>query len=126
MPDSNVQRAGQDGCLVLTIKEAQVRGDGLAESLRLEFLEAVDQTGCKKVAVDLRNVELITTVAFRPLLSLRRKLHDLDGKLVLCGLSPMVAEVFRVTRLISTGEAGTAPFEAQPDLAAALVHLNKN
>lgn len=125
MPESYVQSAVQDGCLVLTLKDAQVRGDPMAEAIRLEFLNAVDQTGCKKVAVDLGNVELITTVAFRPLLSLRRRLHERDGKMVLCGLSPLVAEVFRVTRLISSSGSSTAPFEAQPDTPSALAYLNK-
>jgi anti-anti-sigma factor len=126
MPEANVQRTVLDGCLVLTVKEAQIRGDPMSEALRLDFLEAVDQTGCHKVAVDLHNVEMITTVAFRPLLSLRRRLHESDGKLVLCGLAPLVAEVFRVTRLISTSGSGTAPFEVLADVPAAVAHLNKS
>jgi len=123
MAGSPVDSAVKDGCLVLTIKEPQLRGDPLAESLRTEFFKAVDDTGSRKVIVDLGNVELFTTVAFRPLLSLRRKLHDADGRLILCGMSPMVADVFRVTRLISTGNPSSAPFESQPTLEAALAAM---
>lgn len=123
MADVSVQRAVIDGCLVLTVDGREIRGDQQAEALRTEFLDAVDQTGCNKVVVDFKNVDMMTTVGFRPLLSLRKKLHDHAGRLVLCNLNPLLSEVFRVTRLISTAGSSVAPFEAKPDLASALESL---
>ncbi|MCS6977263.1 MAG: STAS domain-containing protein [Gemmatales bacterium] len=125
MADVTVQRSVIDGCLVLTIDGKEIRGDQQAEHLRTEFLNAVEQTGCNKVVVDFKNVDMMTTVGFRPLLSLRKKLHDHSGHLVLCNLNPLLSEVFRVTRLISTSGSSTAPFESKPDLASALEALKK-
>jgi len=121
-----VQTCVLDGCLVLTIEDSEVRGDQQAESLRKQFLEALKQTGCHEVILDLRNVTFLTSTAFRPLLSLRKELHNLSGRLILCNLNPMVAEVFRVTRLISTAGSRDAPFEYATDLAAALQAMGSN
>jgi anti-anti-sigma factor len=116
----SIRSETREGVLVLTLTEPEVRGDTLAEKLRTEMLAALSASGLHRVVVDLGAVNLIATPAFRPLLSLRRKLHEhQESRLVLCGLKPMVAEVFHITRLVSTSGAA-APFETQPDLASAI------
>jgi anti-anti-sigma regulatory factor len=115
----------EQGVVVLTLTEAQVRGDAMAEALREQFLAQVEGTGSRKYVIDFKNVEMATTVVFRPLLSLRRRLHELgDGRMVLCGLRPLVEESFRITRMVSTSGSSSAPFEQQPDVAAAIASLN--
>jgi anti-anti-sigma regulatory factor len=52
----------------------------------------------------------------RPLLELRRRLRQARVRLVLCGLPPALAELFRATWLLGL-------FEVQPDVAAALASL---
>jgi anti-sigma B factor antagonist len=112
------------GVLVLSFTEPELRGDPLAEAIRQEMLDAVTQAGAQKVVIDFQGVRFLSSAAFRPLLSLRRKLHETRGQLVLCGLAPPVADVFRLTRLISTSRSSAAPFEAEPDVAAAIARLN--
>ena len=112
-----------DGVLVLTITEPQVHGDALADRLRQDFLAAVDQTAARKIVIDFRNVTYISTAAFRPLLSLRRKLEQAGGRMVLCNLAPLVLEVFQVLRLTSTSRSYPATFDVQPDLATAVASV---
>ena len=57
-------------------------------------------------------------------ISLRRMLHENNGRMILCGLRPLTEEAFRVTRLIGTG-GQAAPFETQPDVNAAVAALAK-
>lgn len=115
----------EESVLVLTFKTPQVEGEEVAEEVRQELVAAVTLSGLNKVVVNLQSVQYVSSVAFRPLLNLRRKLREIDGRLVLCGLSKVIGDVFYTTRLVSrTGEV-SAPFEMEPDVPAAIAHLNR-
>jgi anti-sigma B factor antagonist len=109
--------------IVLRIDEPQVTGDTLAETLRGEFMNRVGAARARHVVIDLSPVHYLSSAGFRPLLSLLKDVRSAGGRMVLCGLRPEVAEVFRYTRLISTSGSGPAPFEVQPDVRAAVTEL---
>jgi len=109
--------------IVLTVTEAQLQGDPISEQLRSDLLGAVDRSGARNVVLDFQHVTFVSSVAFRPLLSLHRKLKERSGRLVLCGMRDRVAEVFHVTRLVSTTGTSAAPFELQADVPAAMASL---
>jgi anti-anti-sigma factor len=108
----------------LTFTVPQMHGDALMEELRQELLTAVIRAQASRVVLDFRNVEYLSSAGFRPLLSLRRHLHEKGGSMVLCGLAPEVAEVFHVTRMISTSRSSPAPFDVEDDVPAAMARLN--
>lgn len=124
MPDSLYHHV-ECPAIVLTITEAQLQGDPIAEALREDLLAAVDRSGAHSVVLDFGRVTYISSVAFRPLLSLHRKLKQAGGRLILCGMNERVSEVFHVTRLISTSRTSAAPFESQVDVPAALASLSR-
>lgn len=109
--------------VVLTLSEPQLQGDPISEELRADLLDAVERTGAHHVVLDFQHVIFLSSVAFRPLLSLHRKLKERGGRLVLCGMKDRVAEVFHVTRLVSTTGTSGAPFELQADAAAAVLSI---
>jgi anti-anti-sigma factor len=109
--------------VVLTISQPQLQGDPISEELRADLLDAVERSGAHHVVLDFQHVTFVSSVAFRPLLSLHRKLKERGGRLVLCGMKDRVVEVFHVTRLVSTTGGSAAPFELQPDAAAAVASL---
>lgn len=111
------------GILVLTVSTARLQGDALAESLRNEFLDAVTHHAADKVVIDLQHIKFISSAGFRPFLTLRRKLNEKNGRMVLCNLGGPVEEAFLITRLVSTAGSMPAPFEAQPDVDKALASL---
>jgi anti-anti-sigma factor len=113
----------QDDVLVISINERQFHGDPLADQIRKEMLAAVESTGSKKIVIDFQPVHYISSAAFRPLLSLRRKLQETGGRMVLCNLSPLISEVFQLLRLVSTSRSYPATFEVQPDVGAAVALL---
>jgi anti-anti-sigma factor len=125
LPYQHLKATTEQGVLVLTPIHAHLRGDPLAEELRKEALDALAKAGTNKVVIDFRFVESFSTALFRPLLSLTRKLHDTQGRLVLCNLKPFVAEVFHATRMISSSGVAHAPFLDAPDLPAAIAKLNQ-
>jgi anti-anti-sigma factor len=111
------------GVLVLTVTEQQLRSDDLADELGREMLDAVARADVNKVALNLRAVQYMSSVGFRPLLQLYGKLKEGGGRIVLCHLAPVVQEVLHVTRLVSTAGSFRAPFEEQPDVDAAVAAL---
>src|SRR5262245_25134614 len=113
----------ENGILVLTVTVARIQEDHLADELRRQFLEAVAYHGVTRVAVDFAQVDYLTSTAFRPLISLHRKLQELKGRMVLCNLAPHLVEVLQVTRLISADPARPGPFPWASDVPAALAQL---
>ena len=111
------------GVLVLTILEAELRGDAAIEGLKEELFEAVERYGAGRVVLDLHQVRYLASAGFQPLITLHRKLQDTGGQMVLCGLSPILTEVFRVTKLMRSSASSAGPFESEPDVPAAVARL---
>ena len=121
-----LQPSRQQGILVLTVMHPQIRsGDfELVDALRQEMLDAAANDGGRKVVVDLSAVEYLGSGGFRPLLSLRKRLQENGGDMLLCGLTPDVREVLLTSRLINSTGTSEAPFGVEPTLPRALVRLN--
>jgi anti-anti-sigma factor len=114
-----------DGVLVLTLTDAQVRGDELADELRDEMLGAVAASAASQVVLDFRNVTFLSSVAFRPLLRLHHEVKARGGRVAVCNLSPDVAEVLHLTQVVNSRGAAHAPLEEQPDRSAAVASLRR-
>ncbi|MBM4069224.1 MAG: STAS domain-containing protein [Planctomycetes bacterium] len=115
----HTSRIEQD-VLVIRLTESRLHGDDLADDLNEEMLATVSGTASTRVVLDFTDVEALSTACLRPLLNLRKDLQSKGGKLVLCNLRPLVAEVMSATRLINSGNAGPAPLDAAADVAAAI------
>jgi anti-anti-sigma factor len=113
----------EDGVLVLTIVRQQIEGEDLAAGLKQELLAEVARSGLNRVVLDLRNTRYVSSVAFWPLLALRRQLNEQGGRLLLCGLTGAVHDIFTSTRMITSSGSLNAPFEVAPDRATAVARL---
>jgi anti-anti-sigma factor len=125
-PYRYVQTRTEQGVLVLTLSPPRIQDEDLAIATRQDVLQAVTESGATNVVLNLEHVQQISSVAFWPLLSLHRKVKELQGRLLLCGLQPGVAEVLHVTRMISSSGSGHAPLEEAPDVPAAVARLHPN
>ncbi|HMF13913.1 MAG TPA: STAS domain-containing protein [Gemmataceae bacterium] len=114
----------EEDVLVLTITESQVEGDAVAQSLQRELLAAVTAGDAKRVIVDFQNVRYISSVAFGPLLALRRQLNGSGGRLVVCGLNQMIGDIFYTTKMVSPDGTFVAPFEMQPNVPTAVASFH--
>jgi anti-anti-sigma factor len=113
----------EKGVLVLTLTEANLQGDKLAKALRQELLSVIAGNPSHKVVLDFQRVKSLSSEIFRPLVTLRHKLEETKGKLVICGLSPDVTRAFSATRLMSSVRSATSTFQVQPDVPAAVANL---
>src|SRR5262245_16090838 len=113
----------ENGILVVVLQPEEIRGEDVADDLRQALLDALAYHRSKKPVLDFERVKFLASTAFRPLISLHRKLQELHGRMIFCHLHPQIAEVFIVTRLIATSRSATAPFEMAADLPEALDRL---
>ncbi len=123
-PEPAVESSLENGVLVLTLRWAQIEGEDAARTLGREIQEAVTRTAATAVVVDLQHTRFVSSAFFWPLLNLRRQLQAKGGRLLICGLTGAVEDVFCTTRMVSTGGAVDAPFQLAPDRAAAVARLS--
>jgi anti-sigma B factor antagonist len=55
--------------------------------------------GRKKLLLNFRNVEYMSSAVLGMLVTLNKKVHAAGGKLVLCSIDPQIREVFAITKL---------------------------
>jgi len=115
-----------DDVLVLTITETQIQDESVADALLEEALAAIAHFRAQKVVVDFQHLKYISSVAFRPLLSIRRQLLASGGRMLLCGLSKVIGDVFYTTRLVDPAGSFAAPFEMEANVTAAVARLRSN
>jgi anti-anti-sigma factor len=123
--DSLLISTVDQGVLVLTIAQSRIQGEETAQQLREEMQKALEKSGVNRVVVDLQHVRYMSSVAFWPLLSLRRHLFTAGGRLIICGLTGDIEVLFLTTKMISSGGAVDAPFEVAPDAAAAIDRMKQ-
>lgn len=123
--DTLLHSSVDQGVLVLTIAQSRIQGEETAQQLREEMQAALEKTGIRRVVVDLQNVRYMSSVAFWPLLSLRRQLATSKGHLIICGLTGDIETLFLTTKMISSGGAVDAPFEVAPSAAAAVEKIRE-
>lgn len=113
----------ESGVLVLTMAHKELRGEELADDLAKEMMNSWQAVQARNVILDFQGVEMVTTPCMRGLLQLRAQVKEKGGQVVLCNLTPQVAEIFSVTRLISSNPAIPSLFQAHPDVASAIKAL---
>lgn len=59
----------------------------------------VDELGKKKIILNFKNVNYMSSLLFGKLITLNKKLVSIGGKLVLCDLDPKSREVFEIVKL---------------------------
>jgi anti-anti-sigma factor len=80
---------------------------------------AVDE-GTRELVVDLTDIEYISSAGLRVFLVLAKRMRDLGGRLVLCGMAEPVRQVFRLAGFLPlfqvelSQDAAVARLAAQP------------
>jgi anti-sigma B factor antagonist len=64
-----------------------------------QLFSLVDELGRRKVLLNFKNVEFLSSAALGKLITMNRELQSAGGKLVLCEIDPQIYEVFEITKL---------------------------
>lgn len=87
------QRMEDDVCIC----SLQGRMDGTGAPAIEAQAQALFAAGTKQLVLDLSGVEYISSAGLRCVLVIAKKAGAISGKVVLCSLSPMVADVMKIS-----------------------------
>lgn len=104
--------------VVLHIIRASLSEEDNIEHLGQELTKLVDQFGCRLLVVNFEIVTLITSAALGKFIALHRNLHRREGRLALCGVTDMMADVLNATKLDEYFRVTTTVDEAVAMLTA--------
>ncbi len=99
----------RDNAVILTIQPTKLRDLLVVQTLKDQMLAEVARSKAIKVLLDMRNVEMVGSVAFLAFLGIRRQPNV--ERVILCHLSPPVLELFHLCKLIATDNHTAGPFE---------------
>lgn len=89
-----------DDVVVGRFQVPRLTEDQNIEQLGQDLFALVEQYEFRKIVLSLASVEYLTSSVLGKLITLHRKVHRAEGKLVLCELQHEVREVLRLSRLI--------------------------
>ena len=89
------------GSVVATFFPGRLDEEHNVEELGQSLIQLIDQYGYRQVALDLTQTSFVTSAVLGKLITLHRRLHRADGRLVLCGLQQPVETVMRRSNLLS-------------------------
>ena len=101
---------------VATLRISLLSEDINLEQFGHELFALVEQAGCRKLVVNLKEVQMVTSAGLGKMIALHRKMHRLEGVVSFCHLQPAVEEVLRTSRRITY-------LTVRPDIAAAMAAL---
>jgi anti-sigma B factor antagonist len=64
-----------------------------------QLFSLVDEDGMKKILLNFSSVEYLSSHALGKFVTLKKKLHEIGGELILCNIDPFIYEVFEITGL---------------------------
>ena len=111
------------GVLILTIELARISSYEAAEAMGRELIDAVQGKPAPRVVVDLSKLAYMSSVGYGPLITVRSRVRAEDGRLILCGLSGVVKDVFEATRLLINPQSPKSLFEFTHTLDEAVALL---
>lgn len=90
-----------DDAVVVSVDVPMLTEEVNMEQFGHELFALVEQHGCRKMVVRLRGVQLITSAGLGKMITLHRKMHRHQGRVVFCELTHPVEDVLTSSRLIT-------------------------
>ncbi len=87
------------GVTVAFIEDTSLLDPVAIESIRARLVQLVDEEDRRKLVVDFRRVQHLSSQMIGAVIELHKKSVAIKGKLVLCGMRDPVREGFKITKL---------------------------
>jgi anti-sigma B factor antagonist len=84
---------------VVNFKDKKILDEQNIQAIGDDLFRLVDEQQRRKILLNFGNVEFLSSAALGKLITLNRKVQAVKGKLVLCGISKEIREVFEITKL---------------------------
>jgi anti-sigma B factor antagonist len=97
--DRKIDIEDVNGVTVVRLLEKKILDESNIEALGQELFALVDVDGRRKVVLEFKVVEYLSSAALGKLITLNQKMSAAKGKLVLCCIQKEILEVFMITQL---------------------------
>ena len=94
----------KDGVLVIKLEDGESLNEGQAVALRQALYTALEAASQPRVAIDLSEVDYVTSTGIALLIGTKRRVEAKQGRLVLHGLRPGIHELFSMMKLVNLFE----------------------
>jgi anti-sigma B factor antagonist len=95
---SLLQKEVKDAVSVLTFTTPNIDQSNVDDLLQ-EMTRELGAEGEARVLLDFCNVQYVSSIVLGNFVLFRRRVDDVGGKLKLCNLSPILHNLFRITKL---------------------------
>lgn len=89
----------RDSAVVARFTRSHLSEEDNIEQMGHELVSLIEQYQCRRLVLSLEHLTFITSSALGKLISLHRRLHRKEGRMVMCDIHGPVAEVLRTSRL---------------------------
>ena len=79
--------------------DKKILDEQVIQNIGDDLFKLVDELGRKKLLLDFVSVEFLSSAALGKLIRLHQRLASGGGKLILCGISKTIMEIFELTKL---------------------------
>lgn len=84
-----------------TIRVSTLTEDMNLEQFGHELFALVEQVGCRKLIVNMHEVQMITSAGLGKMIALHRKMHRVQGVVAFCHIQAAVEDILKTSRLIT-------------------------
>lgn len=84
---------------VVNFKDKKILDEQNIQMIGDDLFRLVDEQQRRKIVLNFSNVEFLSSAALGKLITMNRKVQAVKGKLILCGISKEIREVFEITKL---------------------------
>ncbi len=102
----------KDGILTVLFMDSRILDEAKLEELGKDLIELINKSTEERVILDFRNVQFMSSSMLGKLVLVQKKCKEFKAHLKMCGISPEIREVFKITKLDKL-------FEIESDEAAA-------
>jgi anti-anti-sigma factor len=121
MADGSQQRINvteRDGTTVVQFRDSKILEDRTIQQLGSELIDLIVGRNAPQMVLDFTGVKYLSSAALGKLITLRRKVDQLGGRLKLCEIDPETMDVFKIAKLDDY-------FEIHRDQQSALTSLKQ-
>ena len=85
--------------VIVNFQASRILDGAAVDSVGKQLYPLVDSQAHRKIVLDFSRVRLLSSQMISVLISLHKKIGEIGGKFVICGLTPDLHKVFKITRL---------------------------
>jgi anti-sigma B factor antagonist len=89
----------KDGVIVVRFREAKILEDRVIQQFGGELLDLVQGKPGIKLVIDFTGVKYLSSAALGKLITLRRRVDQVGGRLKLCEIAAEAMDMFRIAKL---------------------------